>query len=100
QELVYRQRPADLKKGLKSNGGYRPCFLRTLAKHGRSSGTRSLARNSIALSSSKIVLFGAIRLSRNDQALQRSDCQCLSAAKMSAQYLYWSDLSRPQLRLS
>jgi hypothetical protein len=48
------QRLADLKKGLKSNGGYRPCFLRTLPKHGRSSGRRSLARNSIALSSNKI----------------------------------------------
>src|SRR5262245_32588824 len=27
-------RPADLKKGLKSNGGYRPCFLRSLLKCG------------------------------------------------------------------
>src|SRR5262249_34684870 len=47
-------RPADLKKGLKSNGGYRPCFLRTLPKHGRSSGKRPLAPNFIELSSNKI----------------------------------------------
>jgi len=52
--MFYRQRPADLKKGLKSNGGYRPFFLRILPKRGRSSGRHSLARNSIALSSSKI----------------------------------------------
>jgi hypothetical protein len=38
QTPVYRHRPADLKKGLKSNGGYRPCLLRTLPKYGRSSG--------------------------------------------------------------
>src|SRR5262245_65595448 len=48
----------------------------------------------------KFVLFGAISLSRNDQGVQRPDCRCLSAAKMSARYRYWSDLSRPELSLS
>src|SRR5215475_7482782 len=48
----------------------------------------------------KFVLFGAIGLFRNGQVVQRPDCRCWSAAKMSAQYKYWSDLSRPELTLS
>jgi hypothetical protein len=33
----------------------------------------------------KFVLFGAIRLSRNEQVVQTPDCQDLSAANTSAQ---------------
>jgi hypothetical protein len=42
------------------------------------------------------VLFDATGLSRNGQVVQRADCRGLSAGNMSAQYLYLSDLSRPE----
>ena len=48
----------------------------------------------------KFVLFGAISLFRNGQVVQRPDCRCWSAGKMSAQYKYWPDLSRPELSVS
>jgi hypothetical protein len=53
--------------------------------------SREILSNSAA---TKFVLFGATSLFRNDQVVQRPDCQGLSAAKMSAQYLYSPDLSR------
>src|SRR5262245_28044864 len=53
QELIYRKRPADLKKGSKSNGGYRRCFLRTVLKWPRDP---SLIQNRFAGSSFTIRL--------------------------------------------
>jgi hypothetical protein len=44
----------------------------------------------------KFVLFGATSLFRNGQGVQRRHYQGLSAVKMIAQYLYWSDLRTAQ----
>src|SRR5262245_5675456 len=59
-----------------------------------------LSREILLQAATKFVLFGAISLFRNDQGVQRPDCRCLSAAKMSARYRYWHDLSRLALSLS